>query len=345
MKVAVVNHAWPFLHGGAEHLASELTAKLREFGHEAVLLKLPFVQTPHAALARSILAARLLRIPISGRIICLRFPTYFIPHEDKVLWLLHQYRGAYELWNTPFKSLPVNEEGRQIRQIIRRADDEALREVRKIYTNHETTADRLRRYNGILAEPLTCPFGDSSRFHCAGYGDTIAALGRISRVKRQALAVEAMAYTRTPVKLHVAGFSEEAELTESIHALIRARKLEEKVTFEPRFISEEEKTALLARCLAAVYVPFDEDAVGYVTAEAFFSQKACVTCHDSGGVTFAVRSGLNGFVVEPDPRAIAEAFDRLYSDRALARRLGENACQWALSIPNSWEHVIGKLLS
>jgi glycosyltransferase involved in cell wall biosynthesis len=345
MKIAVVNNAWPFIYGGAEYFADCLVDRLREAGHDTVLVKVPFIQTPLEAIPRSILAARMTRIPTVDKIVCLKFPTFYIPHPDKVLWMLHQYRGAYELWNTDFKSLPADPVGERIREIVKRADDELLREVRKIFTNHEVTAERLRMSNGLLAEPLYCPHGDHTRYYCDGYNDTIVAFGRVSWIKRQHLAVEAMALTKTPVKLHVAGFSEDERLTEYILKFIEENKLQDRVRFDPRFISEDEKVDILARSLAGIYIPFDEDTHGYVTVEAFYSKKPCVTCHDSGGVPSAVRTGVTGYVADPDPQSLAEVFDQLYSNRALTKRMGENGYQYALSLPDKWEHVISRLLS
>jgi glycosyltransferase involved in cell wall biosynthesis len=258
---------------------------------------------------------------------------------------LHQYRGAYELWNTEFKSLPLNKEGERVRAAIHAADNEYLREARRIYASHEATARRLLIWNGIVAEPMLCPHGDLSRYRCDGYNDTIVALGRLSWIKRPHLAVEAMAHTKTAVRLHVAGQADDERLTERIQAVIRQNKLEEKVRFEPRFISEQEKIDTLARALAAVSIPFEEDSHGYVTVEAFMSRKPCVTCTDSGGVTTAVRSALTGYVAEPEPPAIAEAFDRLYSDRRLTQRMGENGWQYARGLADKWDHVLRTLTS
>ena len=42
-----------------------------------------------------------------------------------------------------------------------------------------------------------------------------------------------------------------------------------------------------------------------MTAEAFASRKAVVTCRDSGGPAELVEDGVNGFVCEPTPEALA----------------------------------------
>src|SRR5262245_12639965 len=98
MKVAVVNNCVPFIAGGAEHLASALTAKLVEYGHEAMLIRIPFSWEPPHKIVESMLACRMLRVPSVDRLIALKFPVYYLSHPNKVLWLLHQFRQAYDLW-------------------------------------------------------------------------------------------------------------------------------------------------------------------------------------------------------------------------------------------------------
>ena len=44
MKVAVVNNQAPFIRGGAELLADWLVAALKERGHQAELIRIPFPQ-------------------------------------------------------------------------------------------------------------------------------------------------------------------------------------------------------------------------------------------------------------------------------------------------------------
>ncbi|GAA3324515.1 hypothetical protein GCM10020331_052690 [Ectobacillus funiculus] len=54
---------------------------------------------------------------------------------------------------------------------------------------------------------------------------------------------------------------------------IKQNRVENKVTFLNRWISEEEKVKFIANSLACIYIPFDEDSYGYPTLEAFSCQK------------------------------------------------------------------------
>ena len=56
---------------------------------------------------RSALAWRLLDLSeANGKpvdlVIGMKFPAYLVAHSRKVLWIMHQYRAAYNLWGTPF---------------------------------------------------------------------------------------------------------------------------------------------------------------------------------------------------------------------------------------------------
>jgi glycosyltransferase involved in cell wall biosynthesis len=106
-------------------------------------------------------------------------------------------------------------------------------------------------------------------------------------------------------------------------------------------VSDDELIDLYAGCRAVYYAPFDED-YGFVTAEAFGSARPVVTTDDSGGVLEFVRDGLNGFVVSPDPAAIAAKLDLLATDAALAERLGCAGLPLVHDI--TWSHVVDRLV-
>ena len=143
MKVAVLNNCVPFMQGGAEHLAEALTAKLSEYGHQALLIRLPFRWEPPTKILDHMLACRLMRLPNVDRAIALKFPAYCVPHPNKVLWLLHQFRQAYDLWGTQYQCLPDSADGRQIRGAIVCGDiGTAYRNIQ--YVKLETT---IRSFN------------------------------------------------------------------------------------------------------------------------------------------------------------------------------------------------------
>lgn len=343
MRIAVLSNCVPFLRGGAERLAEALTAQLQEYGHQAMLVRVPFRWNPPEKIIEHMLACRQLRLPNVDRAIGIKFPACYVPHSNKVLWLLHQFRQAYDLWGTEFQGLPDSAQGYQIREAVIRADNDFLREAKAIFTNSTVTGERLLKFNGIESQVLLPPLLQQVEFTSKECGDFILCLGRVNASKRQHLLVKSMKYCRTDVKLIVAGCPEsEADRAEILNTL-RTDDLSRRVTFIDRFISEEEKADLLSHCLAAAYIPYDEDSYGYVTLEACLSKKPVITCTDSGGIDELVRDQESGYIVPPDPKALADAIDSLYADKAAAARMGDRGFQLARGLNLSWDHVIETL--
>lgn len=343
MKIAVLNNWVPFVTGGAEYLADTLVDTLRAHGHEAAVFRLPFQWRPADKIVESMLACRLIRLDNVDRVIALKFPAYYVPHPNKVLWLLHQFRQAYDLWGTPFQDLPDDAHGRAIREAIVRADGACLPEARAVFTNSPVTQQRLRTFNHIESTVLYPPLVNPERFRCQEYGDFVFYPSRITAGKRQTLVLEALRHTRTPVRLVIAGSPESAETLRDLDARIEKLGLAHRVTLRPTFIDDTEKVDLFARALACVYTPVDEDSYGYVTLESFYANKPVISCVDSGGVSIVVRPGETGYLTEPTPEALAVAMDELYRDRKRARAMGEQGRRLLDRLNISWQHVVERL--
>jgi len=64
-------------------------------------------------------------------------------------------------------------------------------------------------------------------------------------------------------------------------------------------------------------------------------------CRDGGGLVDTVTDGVNGFVVEPTGKAIAEAVDRLRQDPGLAASLSDGAL--AAAAEYTWSRAMRQL--
>lgn len=317
MKVLVVNNMAPFVWGGAEELAHHLVRNLNATpGVQAEALRVPFRWDPAERLLDEMLICRSMRLINVDRVIALKFPTYLVPHPNKVLWLLHQYRQAYDLWDAGQSNIPDTPRGQEIRRAIIAGDQRCFAEAQAIFTNSAVTRDRLRRYNDVDADVLMPPLNDPERFQNAGHGDYIFAGGRVNGSKRQHLLVEAMRLTRSGIRLVVGGPPDREADAERLRALVRDHGLEDRVTLDLGFLPRETLADYVNNALACAYLPVDEDSVGYVTMEAFHAGKAMLTVSDSGGLLEIVRDGETGIVVPPDAAMLADALDRLAGDRA-----------------------------
>jgi glycosyltransferase involved in cell wall biosynthesis len=276
-------------------------------------------------------------------VIALKFPAYLAPHERKIVWLIHQHRSAYELWDHPeFGDLGKQDDGPQVRELIWQADRVALGEAKRIFTNSKNVKDRLWNSLRIPAEVLyhPSPVTDSLlQLDPGGYGDSIFFPSRLELLKRQSLAVDAMQYVQTDVKLVLAGKGpDERALRDRIQRL----GLQEKVRIEI-FPPDERLYELYLGALGVCYPPFDED-YGYVTLEAFAAERPVVTTTDAGGPLEFVEDGHTGLVAEPDARSLAEAFDRLFRDRAAAERMGRAGNAMLRDVVPRWPDVVARLL-
>ena len=345
MKLGIVTSDMPFSPGGARLMAEWLQLKLQEQGHDVAPVALPFTDETDFILPQ-MNAFRLIELDASfDRVITLRPPAHVVRHRRKVVWFIHHLRAFYDLWDTAFRPFPDTLQSRALRDAIRVADTRALGEAHKVFTNSRVVADRLRQFNGITGEVLFPPIYAPASFRAGDHGDEIVCVCRLEHHKRQDLLVEAMRHTRTPVRLRLCGIGSSEAFADGLRATVAQHGLETRVTIENRWISEGEKADRLAGALACVYVPFDEDSYGYTTIEAAHARRGTVTVSDSGGVPDFVKDGETGLVVRPEAQALAAAFDRLFDDRALARRLGEGAEAQVTALGIDWDTVIGKLLA
>jgi glycosyltransferase involved in cell wall biosynthesis len=344
MRVVILNTQVPFIQGGAEYLADTLKFKVQEHGHEAEIVRIPFKWYPTETFLKHTLACRFLSLEQSqpDLVIALKFPVYYVPFENKKIWLLHQYRQVYDLWDTRFRDVPNTIEGHRIRDMIINADNRYLGEVDEIYTISQNVANRLKKYNNLDAQVLYPPLLHPERYYAGNFEEYFFYPSRISDAKRQMVAIEAMRYTRSNFKLILSGTPDTEAYGRRIKEYIARHRLEKRVELVG-WVSDEEKSRLMANACGAIFIPHDED-YGYITIEAFTAHKPVITFVDSGGPTEFVVNGENGLVLEPDAAVLAEGMEQLYSNRKRAQEMGEHAFRTLETAKISWDHVIESLL-
>jgi len=341
MKIIIASTIVPFIEGGASLMVNWLEQKLLEYGHNVDVVNIPF-SSDYRKILSQITALRLYHFEDAcDRLICIRMPSYFIKHPNKYLWFIHHYREVYDLWNTELGYSPQYVDAASIREYIIRADTIAFSEAKKIYTNSKNVSKRLINYNNIDSEPLFPPVLKPEQFFCDSYGDYIYYSSRICYPKRQLLAVQAMKYTKSDVKLLITGKPDTPTgYIDEIKKYIQSNFLRNKVTILDKWITEDQKVEYFAKCLAALYIPYDEDSYGYASLEAHHSKKAVITCTDSGGTEELILNGKNGLILEPDPKILAESFDKLYIDRQLAEKMGNYGFNRVTELGITWDNVI-----
>jgi glycosyltransferase involved in cell wall biosynthesis len=341
MRIAVCLPQVPFAWGGAEILSERLVDELRERDHEAELVTVPFKWYPGERVLTQAFLWRLLDLEESdGRpvdlVIATKFPSYAVRHPRKVVWLLHQFRQAYELDGTDLGQFDQSPEDRALRRAVHRLDQLALGEARSLFATSANVAGRLERSTGLTAEVLPCP-PQELEYRCDEYGDFVLSVGRLDRAKRVDLLLEALA-VRPSLRCVIAGDGPDRDRLEG---LARQNGLDGRAVFAGR-VSREELTDLYARCLAVYYAPVDED-FGFVPYEAFLAEKPVVTTADAGGPLEVVKDHENGLVCDPAATALAEACSWLGEHPEDAQAWGQAGRRAAELL--SWDRVIDRLLA
>ena len=296
-------------------------AQLRARGYDAERVALPFKWYPKEEILRArgrvapARSEREQRPADRSRRSRTKFPTYFARHPNKVAWLIHQYRAAYELVRHEYSDFEHVEERR--RACASRSidlDTKMLRECRRIFTNARNTAARLAKFNGLTAEPLYHPPHLADRLRPGPYGDYVLAVGRLETVKRPQLAIEAMAHASIDrVELWWRATARSARTSRPCGGA----GVGDRVRFLGAVSDEDCSRSMRARSRWSI-APFDED-FGYVTLEAFLARKPVITASDSGGTLEFVVDGVNGAIVEPEAGGAGRG-DRSARGRSRRRR-------------------------
>jgi len=335
VRVCICATQVPFTRGGAEIHVESLRRELDARGFQTDVVALPFSARTRLDLLKSSLAWRLLDLQAEADlVIATRFPSYLIDHPNKVVWLIHQFRAAYDLLGTRYGGFGNRTEDRRVLEMIREMDNRTLGEARALFSNARNTADRLKRFNGLDARPLYHPPQHDGSYRCDGFGDFVLGVGRLDKLKRFDLLIRAMAQTTNGVRCKIAGTG---PMRDEVEQLIADLGLSDRVEMLG-WVDDDRLLDLYANCGAVYYAPYDED-YGYVTLEAFKSGKPVLTAEDSGGVLEFVVDGENGFICDHrDPGAFGKRIDELLGDPELARRLGHAGKEKVA--PIDWDAVI-----
>jgi glycosyltransferase involved in cell wall biosynthesis len=343
-RVLVLGAQVPFARGGAENLNAGLVQAIAAHvpGVQVDLVQLPFKHYPEERLITEMMTWRLLDVSeVDGNrvdlVIATKFPTYAVRHPNKLLWLVHQYRQAYDLAGTIYDRPELTELEVAARRKLHELDTRFMGECVRRFAISETVSERLRRFNDLLSAPLWPPSLMQDRIHPGPYSDRVIYFGRLDRGKRASLALEAAALLpAAQVTIYGAG-TDEADLRNRIGQL----RLSDRCRLGG-YLTDDALITELSRARAVFYGPYDED-YGYATIEAFLAEKPVITCSDSGEPARIVERTGGGWVVEPQPSAIAAAIEQVYlaSDTDLAER-GRAGAAFARQL--SWRHVVDELV-
>jgi glycosyltransferase involved in cell wall biosynthesis len=339
MRVVVAAPQVPFVRGGAELMAESLVGALRTRGHEAELVTMPFKWYPGSTVLDHAFLWRLADLTESDgraidRVIATKFPAYCVRHPNKVAWVLHQFRQAYDYDRTELGQFSESAEDRATRAAVERLDGIVLREARRVFATSRNVADRLHRYNGIEADVLPHP-PQTLEYRSGESEGFVLSVNRLDRAKRIDLLIEA-ARADPALRIVIAGEGPDRARLERL-----ASGLNGQIEFAGR-VADARLVDLYARSLAVYYAPVDED-FGMVPFEAFLSEKPVLTTRDAGGPLEVVTDRRTGLVAEPTAEAIADACRYLAAHADEAAGWGRAGKEIAARV--TWDACVDALLA
>lgn len=344
MRVAVLNYPVAGIYGGGQLLCRDLCDNFNKYGYESKVFDIPTNYSPMRNCFTNSLAASQMCFDFADLVIPTAYFTLHVQHDNCVPWIIHQINGFYDKFDSDEEGYQrYGSEGAMLRRIIQNADVSILRKHKRLYTISPAVTEMLLRNCGLHAETLTIPFEPAIQFGSKSYGDYIFYPGRVISYKRPLLAVQAMQYVKTGVKLVIAGVAEDDNYKEKILKCISEYSLSDKVTYIDRFISEREKADLFAHCLASMYLGVQESYWTMVATEAAFSEKPIIAPVDTGATSYLVLDGETGYRPANTPEAIAEAMDAMFLDKSKTKKMGINIRKHIETLVPTWEQVVRTL--
>jgi glycosyltransferase involved in cell wall biosynthesis len=341
VRIAVCIPQVPFERGGAEIFADDLVEQLSIRGHEAALVTVPFKWYPGERVLTQAFLWRLLDLEeANGRpvdaVVATKFPSYAVRHPRKVVWLLHQFRQAWDFDRTAYGQFSESAADRALRRRVLELERTSLGEARRLYATSGNVARRLRESTGLEAEIMPHPPAPLA-YRCDEPGDFVFTVNRLAPEKRLDLLLEAAA-AEPSLRIVIAGDGPDRERLER---LARERGLNGRAEFVGR-VSDADLADWYARCLGVYYAPVDED-FGMVPFEAFLSGKPVLTTTDAGGPLDVVRDGETGLVVAPEAGEIARGLAWLRTHAKEAKAYGARGRELAERV--TWDSCIDRLLA
>ena len=207
--------------------------------------------------------------------------------------------------------------------------------VNSVYSRERAWAayqrDALVVHLGVDADRFQPSSGRTARAEVLSVGSPAAAKGHDQVIEALAL----LPPTSRPALRVVLGRGEQSSLARL--AAARGVRLEIEAGLGEAELVERYQRALATVC-AARLEPF-----GLTAIESMACGTPVVAIREAG-YRDSVEDGVNGFLTDPEPAALAEAVGRLCSDSRLARRLGRAGREQVLD-RWTWEHAASRLES
>ncbi len=284
-------------------------------------------------------------------------PTWHANHDNIVGLFFHHGRVFYDLAqqfvDSDFVDPTIHDAAINSVQAL---DDTVTGRIKHWLAGSQTSANRLVNYWNVDPAKISPyrhpafsqraePVDPQTEARSATTARSIAMVSRHEWPKRTELAVAAAQLVTEPTKLHCVGGGSRLPFVQDLDGRLaageqvtdvdlwqnrgpssagwKASNLDPsgRVVFHGP-LSDTARDALTGSASAIVAPAHNED-YGLTALEAFAARKPLIVCRDGGGLTEFVTHEETGLVVDPTPKALAQAMDRLTSDPTLAAELGQ----------------------
>src|SRR4051794_11468778 len=150
------------------------------------------------------------------RVICTKFPTWGVRHPNKVAWVVHQHRQAYDWYGTPLSDFANTADDRRVRDSIRTTDARGLGECTRVYGISRDVVARLAKYNGIDGAALYPPTLLTGLTPGGPDDGFLLSVARLDAAKRLDLVLHAVAACAERVPLRIVSDGPERERLERL---------------------------------------------------------------------------------------------------------------------------------
>ncbi|MCB0990807.1 MAG: glycosyltransferase family 4 protein [Acidimicrobiales bacterium] len=373
--------------GGFEVVLDRLADHLTANGHSVVWLTVPGTVDDHSGdpVARSehpeffdysSLVSRFGAVDASGVdvVVTTQPGSWAVDHPRKVALFYHHQRIFYDLSGSHLQASGKDPEiHEEACRLVRELDSRHFGTVEHFLVPSHTVEDRLIHYSGIdpsrmslfLAGPVfgpeVAPDPDRTR-------DTVVCVSRSEFTKRTQLFVAAAHEGFDAPAVLIGGGGQlptvrryAAEMAAGVTVAERAwdatpvaERVEVVVPELPVDIvgrlSDDDLRSQYSRAVCLVAPALNED-YGLTVLEAFAFGVPVVVCRDGGGLVEFVDDGVNGFVVDPEPEAVANAVRLLTNDAnrlqtmSLAARATAERYTWQQALDTFDKALIGPTAS
>jgi glycosyltransferase involved in cell wall biosynthesis len=320
MKIMLAGSVSPFTAREELHWAQAISKKLSESGHQVDLFNLPVVQDP-LLLSEQIMASRLLSVdPNCDLLITIGYPAFVLKHPRKRALLFSLASPLHEWFDTEYGVI-ATPQYHSLRHSIQAAEKSCLAEADCIVCGSANLAAQLKDEYTLRSASylLDDVLQDKLENGLPAQVRWVVTESTLEPCDRYDLLLEAVAQSSGDWKLAIFVPSSSAVYRDALTQRIEKLAINERIAV----VNAPLSTSALEQSLFHIVLRYQSARIPEGTIRAMKSNIPVVTVSDSGALLEVVKHNVNGLVVKPDSKSIAQWLDQTCTDTALVEKLAK----------------------